>query len=371
MKLFPANEPLEFVAIDILGPLPKTDHGNRVLLVISDLFSKLTRTVPMRKTTALAVAKAFRDHWVFAYGPPKFLLSDNGTQFTAKLFVEVCRELGIANVFAYHPQTNGQVERFNRTILNALRTYVAKSQSDWDEYTSAITFGYNSRIHASLGFAPFEFILSSPPPSLALEQPLGISSASPEEEKRRFVNRLKELVPLAKERLLDAQRRYKENFDRGARISSHRHCHDSWVFLKREATNPEGSSKLDELADGPFRVIKSEGHTLVIRVDDDDVRVSASRVTRAPKPLAEIQPEGKYLDKTPRDMSESTPNEIEEPEYVFEKIFGLRKADDGTWLNIVRWYGYSRDDDTWEPAHHLPGNVVRRYHRRVELPIGE
>jgi transposase InsO family protein len=174
MKLVPENEPLEFVAIDILGPLPKTAHGNRFLLVISDRFSKLTRTVPMRTNTALAVAKAFCDHWVFAYGPPRFLLSDNGTQFTAKLFVEVCRELGIAKVFttAYHPQTNGQVERFNRTILNALRTYVAKSQSDWDEYTSAITFGSNSRIHASLGFAPFELILSRPPPSLALEQPL-------------------------------------------------------------------------------------------------------------------------------------------------------------------------------------------------------
>lgn len=373
MKLFPANEPLEFVAIDILGPLPKTAHGNRFLLVISDRFSKLTRTVPMRTTTALAVAKAFCDHWIFAYGPPRFLLSDNGTQFTAKLFVEVCRELGIAKVFttAYHPQTNGQVERFNRTILNALRTYVAKSQSDWDEYTSAITFGYNSRIHASLGFAPFELILSRPPPSLALEQPLGISSASPEEEKRRFVNRLKELVPLAKERLLDAQRRYKENFDRGARIANPRHCQDSWVFLKREATNPEGSSKLDELADGPFRVIKSEGHTIVIRVGDDDVRVSASRVTRAPRPLAEIQPEGNSLDSTPRDILDSTPNETEEPEYVFERIVGLRKADDGTWLYRVRWYGYSRDDDTWEPAHHLPGNVVRRYHRRVGLPIGE
>jgi hypothetical protein len=59
MQLFPAHEPLEFVAIDIFGPLPKTAHGNRFLLVISDRFSKLTRTIPMRTTTALAVAKAF------------------------------------------------------------------------------------------------------------------------------------------------------------------------------------------------------------------------------------------------------------------------------------------------------------------------
>jgi hypothetical protein len=59
MQLLTAHEPLEFVAIDILGPLTKTAHGNRFLLVISDRFSKLTRTTPMRTTTALAVAKEF------------------------------------------------------------------------------------------------------------------------------------------------------------------------------------------------------------------------------------------------------------------------------------------------------------------------
>ena len=157
LKLFPATEPLEYVAMDILGPLPKTEHGHRCLLVICDRFSKLTRTVPLRSISAVVVAKAICEHWLFVYGPPRYLLTDNGTQFTAKVFLAVCRDLGIAKVFttAYHPQTNGQVERFNRTILNALRGYVASNQRDWDDYTSTITFGYNCRVHASLGFTPF------------------------------------------------------------------------------------------------------------------------------------------------------------------------------------------------------------------------
>jgi hypothetical protein len=62
LKLFPASGPLEFVAIEILGPLPKTEHGNRFLLVISDRFSKLTITVPLRTITALDVAKASATH---------------------------------------------------------------------------------------------------------------------------------------------------------------------------------------------------------------------------------------------------------------------------------------------------------------------
>jgi transposase InsO family protein len=76
---------------------------------------------------------------------PRYLSTDNGTQFNAKFFISVCRKLIIAKIFttSYHPQTNGQVEIFNRTIINSLRGYVERRQNDWDECTSDITFGYN------------------------------------------------------------------------------------------------------------------------------------------------------------------------------------------------------------------------------------
>jgi transposase InsO family protein len=72
---------------------------------------------------------------------------------------------------AYHPNTNGQVERFNRTILNSLRGYIAANQSNWDEFTSALTFAYNARVQASLGMAPFELVLSRPPVTLTVSVP--------------------------------------------------------------------------------------------------------------------------------------------------------------------------------------------------------
>jgi hypothetical protein len=61
-------------------------------------------------------------------------------------------------MISYHPQTNGQVKMFNKTILNALRGYVSELQADWDEYTSALTLGHNCCIYASLGFAPLELV---------------------------------------------------------------------------------------------------------------------------------------------------------------------------------------------------------------------
>ena len=147
-----------------------------------------------------------------------------------------------------------------------------------------------------------------------MEQPIEKNYATPEDEKRRFVHRLKELVPLAKERLVEAQRKYKENFDKNARVYSSRYCPDLWVFLRKESPNPEGKSKLDEIAEGPYRVIKSEGHTLVIRIGEDDVRVSATRVTRAPRPQTETLPHGDHLVDSHRELrnvtSASTPTVI-------------------------------------------------------------
>jgi hypothetical protein len=107
LKVFPASFLLEYVFIELLGPLPKTAHGNSFLLVMTDRFSKLTRTVPLWTTTAFVVAKALCEHWVFCYGPPRHVLSDNGPKFAAKFFQADCLELGIEKVFpsAYHPQT--------------------------------------------------------------------------------------------------------------------------------------------------------------------------------------------------------------------------------------------------------------------------
>ena len=109
LSLFPAKAPLEYVAIDILGPLPyTTGKRNRYLLVIADRYSKLTKTVTLKNITAATVARAFVEHWVFQFGPPAELLSDNGGQFTSKFFQQVCLILCIKKLFtsAYHPQTN-------------------------------------------------------------------------------------------------------------------------------------------------------------------------------------------------------------------------------------------------------------------------
>ena len=92
----------------------------------------MVRTIPLKDITAATVAKAFCEHWVFPYGPPAHLLSDKGRQFNAKFFQEVCAILGIRKLFttAYNPQTNGQVEMFNRSILAGLLHFCSEHGRD-------------------------------------------------------------------------------------------------------------------------------------------------------------------------------------------------------------------------------------------------
>jgi hypothetical protein len=185
--------------------------------VICDRYYKVTKTVSLRKVTALSIARAFCDHWAYVYGQPVLILTDNGPQFTAKFFQSVCSELGIRKIFttAYHPQTNGQVERYTRTILASLRGYVSKSQDDWDEFMSAITFAYNCRVHSSLGMPPLELALTRPPTTLALQALPRANEVAPATLKRELLERLKTLRLRAGENLHKAKVRYKKSYDRG------------------------------------------------------------------------------------------------------------------------------------------------------------
>ena len=162
--------------MDILGPPTKTNKGNQFLLFVADRFTKLTKVIPLRRIDAYTVAIAFVEHWIFNYGPPKSLISENGKQFAAKFFQAVCTLLVLSNIFTptYQPQTKGKVERYNRTIFAMLRNYVNAHQDDWDRYATALTYEYNNHVHQSTGTTPLSVpimasvVLSQSPPEFSL-----------------------------------------------------------------------------------------------------------------------------------------------------------------------------------------------------------
>jgi hypothetical protein len=95
LKLFPPSQPLVFISLDILGPLPVTQSGNMYLVVFGDRCSKAMRIVAIPNITTETLARAFVLDWVAVYCIPLLLLTDNGTQFISKFFQTVCRLLGV------------------------------------------------------------------------------------------------------------------------------------------------------------------------------------------------------------------------------------------------------------------------------------
>jgi hypothetical protein len=234
--------------------------------------------------TALSVARAFCDQWPYVYGPPVSLLTDNGPQFTAKVFKAVCAELVIHKVFttAYHPQTNGQVERYNRTILASLRGYAAARQDDWDDYTSAVTFAYNCCVHASLGMPPFELALTRRPRSLSLQAQPRTEERTQNTLKKEFLKRLKTPRLRVGMNLHQAQSRYKTKFDRGVPYKNKKLQEGDEAYVRVEVTDVGRNHKLESIVQGPYRVVENAGNNFRLKIGEETARISSDLVTRAP-----------------------------------------------------------------------------------------
>jgi hypothetical protein len=140
LTTFPPEGPLEFVAIDVLGPLPKTIRGNMFCMVMCDRFSKVSIAVLIPDQTANTCAQIFVDRWICYYEVPLVVLSDNGPNFACKFFSVLTHILGMKHVFTspYRPSTNGQTERWNATLVDTI-TYYLFNEKEWDELVGVAT----------------------------------------------------------------------------------------------------------------------------------------------------------------------------------------------------------------------------------------
>jgi hypothetical protein len=170
---------------------------------------------------------------------------------------------------AYHPQTNGQIERYNRTLVEYLRAYVSRRQDDWDEYTSAITYAYNCRVHSSLGMPHMDLVVSRPPVTISVENKPRDEEVAPRPAKREFLKRLRTLRERAGRNLHRAQVRYKRGYYQTVREANRGIIEGINVYVRAETPQGEQHSKLDSLVQGSYRVEFNDGRTMLLRVGDD------------------------------------------------------------------------------------------------------
>ena len=155
-----ASKPFEKCFLDIVGPLVLTENGNKYMLTFQDDLTKFSEAIAIPNQEAITVAKAFVTNIICKHGIPETLLTDQGTNFLSNIFKNVCKLLKIKKIqtTAYHPQSNGALERSHRTLSEYLRHFINSQQVDWDEWLPFAIFTYNTTPHTSTNFTPFELL---------------------------------------------------------------------------------------------------------------------------------------------------------------------------------------------------------------------
>ena len=148
------------VAMDLLDMSVTTTRGNRYVLVMVDYFSRWTEACPLPDKTAQSLADAFFNHIVCRFGMPIVIHSDQGREFENRIMQELCILCGShkTRTTLYHPQSDGLVERFNRTLLMMLAMFASKNREDWDDLLPAVMMAYRSSVHQSTGFSPYRLM---------------------------------------------------------------------------------------------------------------------------------------------------------------------------------------------------------------------
>ncbi|CAI7803237.1 unnamed protein product [Closterium sp. NIES-54] len=152
------EQPWQVVSLDFITGLPSTSRGNDSILVVIDKFSKMGHFIPTNATaTAEATARLLFDRIITIHGIPATLISDRDPKFTSKFWKELMGLLGtkLAMSSAYHPQTDGQIERLNQVVEQLLRTACKDDVSHWDTQLPTLEFAYNNASHAATGKTPF------------------------------------------------------------------------------------------------------------------------------------------------------------------------------------------------------------------------
>ena len=249
------DKPFNQIIIDCVGPLPNTKTGNQYLLTIMCASTRFPEAIPLRNIRASTIVKHLIKFFTLV-GLPKTIQSDQGTNFMAGIFQQVMSQLGISQNIssAYHPESQGALERFHQTLKTMLRAYYYEHQSDWDEGVPLLLFAVRESEQESLGFSPFELVYGR-----EVRGPLKLLKEHwlIEEESENLLDKVSELCyrltkarEIVRKNLKDAQGTMKSWYDRHAKSRSFEVGDEVFVLL------PIPSNSLQAKYSGPYTVHK-------------------------------------------------------------------------------------------------------------------
>jgi len=342
----------EDVAMDLITDLPPATDGCDALIVFTDRLTKMVHLVPCKKTCdAKDCALMFLQNVWRLHGMPNRFTHDRDTRFTSNFWKEFFSMCGVGQnaSSAYHPQTDGQAERTNRVVEDFLRHYTDNQQSDWKEYLGFAEFAINNAKQESTGYTPFYMnygfhpiipqIFSVPPSSLKRTR---VPSAA------NLMESIQQIITSAKQSLLkaqDRQKKYADNHRRDFRLI----IGDKVLLSTKNLPMRKGfSKKLLPRFIGPFtvtRVINEVSAQLDLPMGLRWHNVFHASLLRHYK-------DGGPIKAAP--IPEIIDGELE---WEVEKILDHRSGRPGKEY-LIRWKGFTADEDTWEPEINLKNAPV-------------
>jgi hypothetical protein len=250
----------EHIHVDIVGPLPPSS-GYSYLFTVVDRTTRWPEAIPISGISAADCATALFTGWIQRFGVPAYITSDRGAQFTSSLWQALCSLLSITHIqtTAYHPQSNGLVERFHRRLKDSLRARLAGS--DWTSHLPWVLLGIRTSVPLEGGLSPAEAVMGCQPLLPGQFLPVGEPPLDGFLEELR-ASSLKVPRPVSH-----------KNTQLPTSLPAQLLAAD-FVLVRRDGVSPP----LSQPYDGPYKVIRRSLHSFQLQVGNRSEEVSTHRL---------------------------------------------------------------------------------------------
>ena len=282
MTNIPIGHPWQMIAVDILE-VPLSYHNNRYLMVVQDYFTKWAEAIPLPDQTATRITGELVK-LCSTLGLPDILHSDQGRNFESSILRQTLEAFGVnkSRTTAYHPQGDGMVERFNRSLLQLLRSYVTKEE-DWERYLPLVLYAYRTATHSSTGISPFQLMFGRQPKLTDFSPSLAFDPASYQAHLR---SKLAQFQDLVETNTTEAANNQKSTYDTHSTQRTFKTGDPVWLSVPT-------AGKLSPRWEGEWRIKEVKSN-----VNMEITKGKQSKVVHINRLQPRLQPGSEFLDNT-------------------------------------------------------------------------
>jgi len=359
------EKPWSHILADFITKLPLAQEYNAIL-VVCDYFSKMAHFIATtEKTSAERLAKLFWDHVWKLHGLPESIISDRGVQFVAGIMKELNNLLGIQTKLsmAYHPQTDGQIERINQELEQYLRVFIDHRQEQWPDWLGTAEFTYNNKVHTATKTSLFKANYSQDPK-------MGFEGRREGKYKvvEKFIERMRKIQEKAKAALGKAQEEMKKFANRKRREKEEYRVGDLVLLSTKDLKWQIKGRRSEKLTECFVDLYKVKGivssNTIELELSKSIKIYPVVNVSRVRLYKPQVEEQKKILPKPV--ITEG------EEEFEVEKILNKRMIR-GKEKFLVRWKGYMVEENTWENRENLENTkeLVKEFKRKYREEVKE